>query len=84
MASKFCLRFRIPRKSQGSSILFLKMKLLLKGCRFDMTENIHAESQHGIDTSKFENFHGCRKSWETHWDRCTHAQADYFEGDGGN
>jgi hypothetical protein len=24
------------------------------------------------------------KSWETRWDRCIHAQGDYFEGDGGN
>jgi hypothetical protein len=27
---------------------------------------------------------GCIKSWETRWDRCIHAQGDYFEGDGGN
>ena len=32
----------------------------------------------------FENFHGCVKSWETRWDRCIHAQGNYFEGDGGN
>jgi hypothetical protein len=55
------------------------MKLRLKGRRFDTTEEIHAEAQEVI-----ENFQGCMKSWETRWDRCIHAQGDYFEGDGGN
>ena len=51
--------------------IFPKTKLRLKGRRFDTTEEIHAESQEIIDTFKFENFQGCMKSWETHWDRCT-------------
>jgi hypothetical protein len=61
-----------------------KMKLRLKGRRFDTTEEIHAESQEVIDTLTFENIQGCVKSWETCWDRCIYAQGDYFEGDGAN
>jgi len=49
-----------------------------------MTEEIHAESQEVIDALTFENFQGCMKLWEIHWDRRIHAQGDYFEGDGGN
>jgi hypothetical protein len=64
--------------------LFPKMKLWLKGHHFDMTEDIHAESQEVIDTLTYENFHGRMKSWETCWDRCIHAQGDYFEADGRN
>jgi hypothetical protein len=60
------------------------MKLRLKGCRFDTTEEIHAETQEVIDTLTFENFQGCMKSWETGWDHCIHAQGDYFEEDGGS
>jgi hypothetical protein len=60
------------------------MKLRLKGCLFDMTEEIHADTQGVIDTLTFEKFQGCRKSWETPWDRCIHAQGDHFEGEGGN
>jgi len=60
------------------------MKLRLKGCRFDTTEKIHAETQEVIDTLIFENFQGCMKSWETRCDRCIHAQWNYFEGDGRN
>ena len=37
--------------------LFPKMKLRLKGRRFDTTEDIHAETQEVIDTLTFENFH---------------------------
>jgi len=59
------------------------MKLLPKGRRFGTTEEIHAESQEVIDTLTFENSQGCIKSWETRWDRCVHAQGDYFEGGGG-
>jgi hypothetical protein len=62
--------------------LFPKMKLWLKEHCFDTTEEIHTESQEVIDTLTFENFQGCMKSWETHWDHCVHAKGDYFEGDG--
>jgi hypothetical protein len=52
--------------------------------RFDTTEEIHTETQEVIDTLIFENFQGCKKSWETRWNRCIHAQWNHFEGDGGN
>jgi transposase len=80
----------IPHPPHGPDLapcdvfLFPKMKLRLKGRRFDTTEEIHAESQEVIDTLTFENFQGCMKSWETRWDSCIHAQGDYFEVDGGN
>jgi hypothetical protein len=35
-----------------------KMKLQLIGCRFDTTEEIHAESQEVIDTLTYEKFQG--------------------------
>jgi len=60
------------------------MKLRLKGRHFDTTEEIHTEMQEVIDTLKFENFQGCMKSLETHWDCCIHSQGDYINGDGGN
>jgi len=41
------------------------MKLRLKGCSFDMTEEIHTETQEAINTLTFKNFQGCVKSWET-------------------
>jgi hypothetical protein len=73
-----------PDLAPGDFFLFPKMKLRLRGRRFDTTEEVHAESQVVINTLTFENFQGCMKSWETRWDRCIHAQGDYFEVDGGN
>jgi histone-lysine N-methyltransferase SETMAR len=64
--------------------LFPKMKLRLKGRRFDTTEEIHTESKVVINTLIFENFQECMKSWETCQDHCINAQGDYFEGGGGN
>jgi hypothetical protein len=53
--------------------LFPKIKLKLKGCLFDTTEEIQAESQRILDTMKEkvfqEAFQKCRK-W---WDRCLDA-----------
>jgi len=63
--------------------LFPKMKWRLKRRRFYTTEEIHAESQVVIATLIFANLQRCMKSWETHRNRCVHAQGDYFE-DGGN
>jgi hypothetical protein len=73
----------LPDLTPCDFFLFPKMKLWLKGCHFDTTGGIHAETQAVIDILTFENFQGCMKSWETLWDRCIHAQGDYFEGDGG-
>jgi len=63
--------------------LFPKMKLWLKGRRFGSTEEI-TQNRKRLSTLTLENFQGCMKPWETHWDHCIHAQEDYFEGDGGN
>ena len=73
-----------PDQAPCDFFLFRKMKLRLKGRRFDTTEEIHVETQEVIDTLTFENFQECIKSWQTRRDRCIHTQADYFEGDGGH
>jgi hypothetical protein len=59
------------------------MKLRLKRRRFDTIEEIQSESQEVLNTLTLENFQGCMESWKNRWDRCIHAQGDYFEGDGG-
>jgi hypothetical protein len=57
--------------------LFPKIKLQLKGRRFDTIEEIQAESL----TEKYlqEAF----QRWRRRWDWCLHAGGNYFEGDGG-
>ncbi|KDR19352.1 hypothetical protein L798_05701, partial [Zootermopsis nevadensis] len=59
--------------------------LRMDGRRFDTTEEIRAESQEALKALTLEDFQGCMESWgKKRWDRCFHAQGDYFEGDGGN
>jgi hypothetical protein len=63
--------------------LFLKIKLKLKGRRFDNTEEIQAESQRVLDTLTKKDFKDAFQKWRRQWDRCLHAGGNYFEGDGG-
>jgi hypothetical protein len=60
----------LPDLAPCDVFLFPKIKLRLKGCRFDTTEEIHAESQEVINTLTFENLQGFTKSWKTRWNRC--------------
>jgi hypothetical protein len=62
--------------------LFPKMKLKLKGRRFDTIE-IHAESQRVLDTLTEKDFQEAFQKWRRRWDRCLHAGGHYFAGDGG-
>jgi len=64
--------------------VFPKMKLQLKGRRFAYTEEVQAESQQILNTLTPADFNECFQKWQNRWDRCIHAQGDYFEGDSGN
>jgi hypothetical protein len=63
--------------------LFPKMKLKLKGHRFDTIEEIQAESQRVLDTLTEKNFQEAFQIWRRRWDWSLHAGVNYFEGDGG-
>jgi predicted acetyltransferase len=63
--------------------LFPKTKLKLKGHRFDTIEDIQAESQRVLDTLTVNDFQEAFQKWRRRWDRCLHAEGNYFEGDGG-
>jgi hypothetical protein len=62
--------------------LFPKMKMKLKGRRFD-TNEIQAESQTVLDTLREKDCQEPFQKWSRRWDRCLHAGGNYFEGDGG-
>jgi hypothetical protein len=63
--------------------LFPKIKLKLKGRRFDTTEEIQTESQRVLDTLREKDFQEAFQKWGGRWDRCLHAGRNYVEGDGG-
>ena len=71
-----------PDLSPYDFFLFPKMKLKLKGHRFDTAEEIQAESQRVLDTVIEKGFQEAFQKWRRQWDQCLHAGGNYFEGDG--
>jgi hypothetical protein len=63
--------------------LFTKMKLKLKGCRFDTIKEIKTESQRVVDTLREKYFQETFQNWRRRWDRYLHAGENNLEGDGG-
>ncbi|PNF25826.1 hypothetical protein B7P43_G11746 [Cryptotermes secundus] len=62
--------------------LFPKMKIKLKGRRFDTVEEIQVETQTVLNTLTKKDFQDAFEKWQKCWDRCMRSQGDYFEGDG--
>jgi len=61
--------------------LFPKMKLQLKGRRFDRVEEIQRESQNVLGMLREQDFQHVFQQWQRRWDCCVAAQGDNFEGD---
>jgi hypothetical protein len=61
--------------------LFPKIKLQLKGRRFDRLEEIQRESQNVLGTLREQDFQHAFQQWQRRWNRCVNAQGYYFEGD---
>jgi len=59
---------------------FPKMKLQLKGRRFDRVEEIQRESQNVLGMLWEQDFQHAFQQWQRRWDRCVAAQGNYFEG----
>jgi len=72
-----------PNLAPCDFFLFPKLKLRMKGRRFDTTEEIQEESQRVLETIPKRGFQGCFQAWQKSWDRCIRAKGEYFECDGG-
>jgi hypothetical protein len=63
--------------------LFPKLKMKLKGRRFETASDIQRESQAVLGSIMENDFHGTFEEWKKRWDRCTSiSQGDHIEGDG--
>jgi hypothetical protein len=62
--------------------LFPKMKMKLKGQRFETVFDIERESQAVLDSIKENDFHSALEVWKKRWDSCICCQVNYFEGHG--
>jgi hypothetical protein len=63
--------------------LFPKMKLKLKGCRFDTIEGIQGESHVVLDTVTEKDFQEVFQKQRRQWDWCLHVGGNYFKDDEG-
>jgi methionine synthase II (cobalamin-independent) len=59
------------------------LKIKLKGCHFAINEVIEAQSQAVLITHTEYDFQDMFKNWWKRWERCTHAEGEYFKNDGG-
>ena len=72
-----------PDLAPSDFFFFPKLKMKLKGRRFQTLEEIQAESQAVLNTLRETDFQECLKKWQRRWDRCQASEGDYFEGDVG-
>jgi hypothetical protein len=61
--------------------LFPKLKMPLKGNRFESREDIMRNATARLITIPKDAFQKCFQQWQKHWETCVHYQGDYFEGD---
>jgi hypothetical protein len=60
---------------------FPRMKMDLKGKRFQNVEEMKEKTMEALKTITFQEFQNCFEQWKKSWDKCTDYQGQYFEGD---
>ncbi|PNF32071.1 hypothetical protein B7P43_G05722 [Cryptotermes secundus] len=71
-----------PDLAPCNFFLFPKMKIKLKGQRFDTVEEIQAETQTVLNTLTKKDFQDAFEKWQKCWDPCMRSQGDCVQGDG--
>jgi len=61
--------------------LFPKLKMPLKGTRFESREDIMRNAMAQLYKIPQEAFQKCFQQWQDCWKKYVHYQGDYFEGD---
>ena len=61
--------------------LFPKLKIPLRGHRFDTIEEIQTESKKALKAIPEIEFNKCFDDWTKPWHKCITSGGDYFEGD---
>ena len=60
--------------------MFPKLKMALKGKRFDDIETIHSNATCELKAIPKSTFEDCFKMWKHRWERVVQSNGDYFEG----
>ena len=67
-----------PDLAPSYFFLFPKLKMNLKGRRFQTLEEIQAESQAVLNTLLENDFQECFKNWQRRWGRCQASERGLF------
>jgi len=70
-----------PDMSPCDFWLFPKLKMPLKGTRFESREDIMQNATAQLYMIPQEAFQKYFQQWQDRWKKCLHYQGDYFEGD---
>jgi hypothetical protein len=61
--------------------LFPKVKMTMKGKRFELIQDIEAATTTQLETFTKEDLQNCFRKWQERWDKCDWSEGEYFEGD---
>jgi len=61
--------------------LFPKVKMTMKGKRFESFQDTEAATTAQLKTLTKEDFQNCFRKWQERWDKCVQSKREYFEGD---
>jgi hypothetical protein len=61
-------------------LLFPRIKIKLKGRRFDDVDTIKMNTTRELNMLSHEDFQRCFQKWQERWDKCILSAGDYFEG----
>jgi hypothetical protein len=61
--------------------LFPKVKMTMKGKRFESIQDIEAATTAQLKTLTKEDFQNCFRKWQERWYKCVRSEREYFEGD---
>ena len=61
--------------------LFPKVKMTMKGKRFEWIQDTEAATTAQLNTLTKEDFQNCFRKWQERCDKCVRSEVEYFEGD---
>jgi hypothetical protein len=58
-----------------------RVKICIKGTRFESIQDIEAATTAQLKTLTKEDFQNCFKKWQDRWDKRVRSEGEYFEAD---
>ena len=70
-----------PDMAPCDFFLFPKLKMPMKGKRFDTIDELKKKSVEELKAIPINAFKKCFEDWKKRWHKCIISEGDYFEGD---